>query len=94
MTYTSKFWEKVHNCQHEFYDDYYGYINCDMAYLGSNASESHCKKCGVYISECGCGCSNGMSGWSAERRRKFNQKKMRVLKKKWREKEVENEFIT
>jgi hypothetical protein len=65
----ANFWDKVDNCQHEFYDNYYKYIPCGTPYCGGK--ELHCKKCGVYISTCGCGSSDGLSGWSYKRWKKM-----------------------
>jgi hypothetical protein len=61
----NSFWDKVNNCQHEFYDNYCVYLPCDTPYC--SGYEVHCKKCGVYISKCNCGYNNGMSGWPYKR---------------------------
>ena len=65
----SKFWDKVEKCEHSnLSESYYRHIYCGTPYcLGT---EDHCLDCGVYISKCGCGCNNGMSGWSQKRWRK------------------------
>jgi hypothetical protein len=60
-----KFWDKVNKCKHEETDKYLEFINCETPYC--SGSEWHCKHCGVYISECGCGYNDGMSGWSHKR---------------------------
>jgi len=61
------FWDKVRACKHDFNGDYCKYVGeCDTPYCGS-IDELHCTKCGVFRSECRCGCNNGMSGWSAAR---------------------------
>ena len=67
------FWEKVKECKHENLSlNYYEFIYCETPHC--KGSESHCLDCGVYISECGCGCNNGMSGWSQKRRSRLCQK--------------------
>ncbi len=62
----SKFWEKVDKCKHENLSScYYEFIYCPTPYCGGR--ESHCLDCDVYITKCGCGYNNGMSGWPEER---------------------------
>lgn len=61
----SKFWDKVGVCKHEATENYLENIRCSTPYC--SGSEWHCKKCGVYISECDCGSNNGMSGWNNKR---------------------------
>ena len=69
------FWTKVENCKHEnLSPNYYETIACRTPYYGG--SEVHCLDCGVYISSCGCGFCNGMSGWPNRRHR--NKKKKAV----------------
>lgn len=59
----TKFWEKAHKCSHEnLSPDYLGCTTCSTPYC--SIVETHCLDCGVFISECGCGANNGMSGWS------------------------------
>jgi hypothetical protein len=66
-------WDKVEKCQHEFNPDYCVSVHCDNQELGcAGGMESHCKKCGVYITEDPCGQEAGMSGWSHKRWKKFN----------------------
>ena len=63
----SKFWDKVRECKHKnTYPDYYQNVYCGTPYC--SGGESHCKDCGVYISECQCGYCNGMSGWPWKRK--------------------------
>jgi hypothetical protein len=70
----SKFWDKAVKCKHEnLSPDYYEDIYCGTPYCGG--WEDHCLDCGVYITRCGCGCNNGMSGWSYKRWRKIERKK-------------------
>ena len=64
-TGTSKFWEKVSNCKHEETANYLVSVYCDTPYC--HGYEYHCKHCGVYVTECGCGYNDGMSGWSHKR---------------------------
>lgn len=52
-------WEKINNCEHEW-TDYYKTGPCDTPYCSYR--ELHCRKCGVYHTECGCGFENAMSG--------------------------------
>jgi len=66
-------WELVGNCKHEnHYDDYYASGNCGTPYCEWH--EFHCKDCGAYIQECGCGYNNGISGWSHARYRAHRRK--------------------
>jgi hypothetical protein len=59
----SKFWDKVEKCKHEnISPDYLGGVSCDTPYC--RGKETHCLDCGVFISDCGCGSNDGMSGWS------------------------------
>ena len=56
-------WEKVYDCKHEnHYSNYYAGGGCATPYC--DWSEYHCRDCGVFIMECGCGFMNGISGWS------------------------------
>jgi hypothetical protein len=61
----SDFWDKVEKCNHENLSDYYKTVSCPTPYC--YGYEYHCLDCGVYISKCGCGFNNGMSGWPQER---------------------------
>lgn len=66
----SKFWDKVDQCKHDnLYENYCEPVPCSTPYC--SGYETHCKDCKVYISKCGCGSENGMSGWS---RNKWNNK--------------------
>lgn len=75
----SKFWNKVLKCKHKHINpNYYEFVSCSTPYC--NGSEVHCLDCNVYISECSCGCNNGMNGWPyrrhvAQKRKKFKGKK-------------------
>lgn len=70
----SKFWDKVDKCKHEdMSPDHFENIYCDTPYCGGQ--EEHCLDCGAYISSCGCGSNNGMSGWPEVRWRKIRSKK-------------------
>lgn len=60
-----KFWDKVKDCKHEPNDKYLKLINCSTPYC--SGYEWHCKHCGVFIIECGCGFCNSMSGWSEKK---------------------------
>jgi len=67
MKSINKFWDKVLKCKHENLNpNYYEDIYCPTPYC--SGYETHCLDCGVYISECGCGYNNGMSGWPYRRR--------------------------
>jgi hypothetical protein len=74
----SKFWDKIDKCKHKNLNpDYIEGIYCHTPYCGGD--EVHCDDCGVFISQCGCGSNNGMSGWSenrwqAQRRKKYDSK--------------------
>lgn len=73
-----KFWERVMKCEHKNLNpNYYEYVSCWTPYCGG--SEVHCLDCGVYISKCGCGSNNGMSGWPQKRHRTEEIKKIKSL---------------
>lgn len=71
----TKFWDKVLKCKHENIDpDYYDYVSCSTPYC--TGYEIRCADCGVYITKCGCGACNGMSGWPDKRRRGLGRGKI------------------
>ncbi len=61
----SKFWDRVEKCNHKDRTNYYVDVYCSTPYCSGH--ESHCRSCGVYISECGCSSESGMSGWPRAR---------------------------
>jgi hypothetical protein len=70
----NKFWEKVVKCEHKnLSPDYCEYVSCWTPYCGG--WEEHCLDCGVFITKCGCGFNNGMSGWPEKRWRKRTRRK-------------------
>ena len=46
------FWDLVKECDHTNRTDHYEDVGCSTPYCSGN--ESHCRDCGVYITECGC----------------------------------------
>jgi hypothetical protein len=68
-----KFWDKVASCNHEFCDNYIYYVSCGTPHC--QGVEYRCKKCKAYVTECGCGYCNGISGWPEKRYRKMRLKK-------------------
>jgi len=77
----SKFWKNVIKCQHKNLSPvYYEGIHCETPYC--SGWETHCLDCGVFITKCGCGYNNSMSGWSERRHRieanKKNEKQKRI----------------
>jgi len=74
---SKKFWEKVAKCKHEWSETYNPLIRCSTPYC--TAWENHCIKCGVYQSDCKCGCEFGQDGWSSKRRDSWNKKKYPLL---------------
>lgn len=70
----SKFWDKAEKCKHEnISDSYCQNSSCMTPYCGG-AYEWHCLDCGVYFSECDCHSSDGVSGWSSRRWKKYELK--------------------
>lgn len=66
----NEFWKKVTKCKHKnLSPDYCESVYCDTPYCGGY--EVHCLDCGAYISKCGCGCCNDVSGWPQKRWHKF-----------------------
>jgi len=62
----NKFWDKVSKCKHKnLSPDYNVGGNCATPYC--SWWEDYCLDCGVYITKCGCGFNNGMSGWPYKR---------------------------
>src|SRR3990167_8641191 len=57
--------EQVNTEEHDWYPDYNAGGACGGA-EGCSWSEDHCRKCGWYATECGCGCCNGLSKISAK----------------------------
>lgn len=75
-----EFWNKVIKCKHEnLSPTYYEFLNCPTPFC--SAQEEHCLDCGVYITKCACGFLNGMSGWSARRRRNLTEIKTNKRKR-------------
>lgn len=68
------FWERVEACDHEnLSPDYAVGFRCGTPYC--RGDEYHCLDCGVYITKCGCGYNDGMSGWSDGRWRTYRKKR-------------------
>lgn len=60
------FWDRVEGCKHEnLHPNYYETIYCGTPYC--SGMETHCLDCRVFITKCGCGFNNGMSGWPLKR---------------------------
>lgn len=65
----NKFCNKVVKCEHKnLSSNCCECIKCETP--GCFGYEVHCLDCGVYISKCGCGYCNGLSGWPELRWRK------------------------
>lgn len=65
----SKFWDKVRECKHKnLWPCYSAYVSCGTPYCSGH--EYHCKDCKAYVTECGCGFCNGLSGWPWSRVKK------------------------
>ena len=59
-------WDKISRCDHKnLYPDYCATIHCSTPYC--TGYEIHCKDCGAFISTCGCGAWDGVSGWPIAR---------------------------
>lgn len=72
------FWDRVEKCKHEdLSPDYSEFVACPTPYC--SGSETHCLDCGVYISDCGCHSSSGLSGWSQKRWKTHRKKKYEVV---------------
>lgn len=68
------FWERVRKCDHKnLSPDYAVGFGCGTPYC--RVTEDHCLSCGVYITKCGCGFFNGMSGWPESRWRTYHKKR-------------------
>lgn len=52
------FWNRVYKCNHEWDGDVCNLITCATPLC--SGTETRCKKCGVYKSECGCGYQDGL----------------------------------
>lgn len=65
------------NCSHErLSNNYYESFSCETPFC--EGSEIRCLQCGVYITTCGCGYNNGISGWPRKRWNKFIMNKRRL----------------
>jgi len=72
----SEFWDKVMKCEHKrLSPNYLESYGCGTPYC--SAWETHCLDCGVYITECGCGSWNGLSGWPERRHRSVRHRRER-----------------
>jgi hypothetical protein len=68
------FWEKALACKHHnLYPNYLHLFSCDTPYC--HGREVHCKDCKAFITSCGCGYNNGVSGWSLKKEVKRNDAK-------------------
>lgn len=73
------FWDRVAGCKHEnLYPNYSASVACGTPYCSGH--EYHCKDCGVFIADCGCGFVRGLSGWPEARWRKLRRKKYYKIK--------------
>jgi len=71
---TQSFMDRAAACTHtNLYPNYGEDYGCGTPYC--RAYEYHCKDCGAFISECGCGSNNGYSGWSYKRWKAYDMKK-------------------
>ena len=63
----SPFWERALECEHKDEDltDHMVYISCPTPYC--SGYEVHCRKCGAFITSCGCHFNDGVSGWPIAR---------------------------
>lgn len=59
------YWERVAACEHVPRSDYLKTFTC--ATPECSGREERCEKCRVYITWCGCGFENALSGWSRAR---------------------------
>ena len=67
------FIQRVTKCRHKnLSETYLKTWSCATPYC--EAEESHCLDCGMFIIVCGCGCENGLSGWSYSRRLVYDRK--------------------
>ena len=66
-------WDKIHKCKHKW-TDYLDNGSCGTPHC--YWTESHCRKCGIYVTECGCGSMNGMSGepYKKEKNRRLKRR--------------------
>jgi hypothetical protein len=66
----SCFWASVDACDHErLSKTYLVNLYCPTPYC--RGQEIHCLDCGAYISSCGCGFLDAVSGWSSARWKKY-----------------------
>jgi hypothetical protein len=70
----SRFWVSVDQCDHErMSQGYLVDLSCSTPYC--RGREEHCLDCGAYISSCGCGHLDGVSGWSKARWTKYQRRR-------------------
>jgi len=61
-------------CKHKnLFPNYLEFFNCPTPYC--SGSEIHCSDCKMFISTCGCGFNNEVSGWPRKRyiRKEFKE---------------------
>lgn len=64
-------WKLVDECKHEW-TDYYEDGQCGTPYC--KWTELHCRKCGVFVTTCGCHFMDQRDGWSQKRRTRHASK--------------------
>lgn len=70
MKYHKEFWDKVIKCDHSnLSETYLDVYKCGTPYC--SVTETRCRKCKVYINNCGCRYNNGFSGWPEKKWRRF-----------------------
>ena len=62
----------------DFYPNYLRFISCGTDYCSGD--EMHCKACGWFITQCGCGSCNGASKISYKAEKAIEKKKKRSLR--------------
>lgn len=75
------FWRRAHRCKHVNAKDTRGtrvYESCMTPLCGVVITE-WCPRCHVYLSSCDCHSSNGMSGWSPLRWRRYLERRRQRL---------------
>ena len=77
MSQSKLFHERVRKCNHKNLSEvYWVTFFCPTPYCSGH--ESFCLDCLAFISTCGCGFNNEISGWPRERRLRAERRKARA----------------
>lgn len=66
MSSRTAFLDRAATCDHsEIFPNYLAFSRCATPYC--EIEEVHCRRCGAFVSTCGCHSNDGFSGWPLAR---------------------------